>query len=283
MKILRDPDPPEGGGDQPTPEPAAPTNEFVNSLPEELREETALAQFKGIEGLAKSYLETKKLVGTKRMEEPTESWDQTKWDELYGKLGRPETPDKYEVPEINLPNDLKLDEALLGEAKTKFHELGLNKKQFAGVMGLYGRVVSEGLEGESAKNEESLKEGTLALKTEWGDKFDANIDIAQSAINKFGGEDLDKILKDSGLGNNPAMVKTFHEIGKRIMEDNAGMGRGAGLPINDQTTAKIRIDELKRDEAFMKTFTTAHAPGHKEAKKQMDELFKAAYPGKTSL
>lgn len=53
-----------------------------------------------------------------------------------------------------------------------------------------------------------------------GDKFDANMAITKKALDKFGSPELRTLLQESGLGNNPELIRAFYRAGMAISEDS---------------------------------------------------------------
>lgn len=76
-----------------------------------------------------------------------------------------------------------------------------------------------------------------------GDKFEASLATARSTIESFGTPELKDVLNATGLGNHPAVVKFFYEVGKRVSQDehvtgNSSPNRGEKDP------AKIMFPEM---------------------------------------
>lgn len=65
-----------------------------------------------------------------------------------------------------------------------------------------------------------------------GEKFAENLAMAKKSMDQFGTPELRTLLNQSGLGNNPEIIRAFYRAGKAISEDNfvgAGANRdGAG-------------------------------------------------------
>jgi hypothetical protein len=68
------------------------------------------------------------------------------------------------------------------------------------------------------------------IRTEWaeaakadqefgGDKLNENLAVAKKALDKFGSPELRTLLNDSGLGNNPEVIRFMYRAGKAISED----------------------------------------------------------------
>ena len=73
--------------------------DWKSSLSDELKNDPTLANFKDVEGLAKTVIHQQKVLGSRV---PIPKTDEEK-AELYNKLGRPEDASKYE---INIPNEM---------------------------------------------------------------------------------------------------------------------------------------------------------------------------------
>ena len=57
-----------------------------------------------------------------------------------------------------------------------------------------------------------------------GDKWQEEVSRAVRAADVFGGVELRQLLEETGLGNHPAIVRTFAQVGKRIAEDISAAG-----------------------------------------------------------
>lgn len=259
-------------------------NTFLASLPTELQQEGSLATFKDAGTLAKSYVEAQKLIGSKRIALPGEKASDTEWDAFYNSIGRPETADKYEIPQVALEPEIKLDEAKVGLTKKELHKLGLTPRQASGVMKHYLENLNESFKLTKAATASQGTQATAGLRQEWGDAFDSNVEVARSVIKKFGDAETSKFLDDSGLGNNVQLVKMLQKIGASILEDTGRRGGDAGgsLPLNNQARATQEIDALKVDKEFQTALGDPRNPGHRAAVERWTGLFMVAHPGQQS-
>ena len=253
---------------------------FLQTLPEDIRSDPSLATFKDAGTLAKSYVNAQKLIGTKRISAPQDGWGDQQWNEFYGAIGRPESGDKYEMPNIPLEEGLKLDEALQKNVRTELHKAGLTGKQFQAAVGLYlnhlnGQVTSAKMAADGA-----AATAIQTLKGEWGDKYDANIDIARSVLKSYGDEEMQQYV-NGAMGNNVQLIKFLAKVGSQFLESKDKGGRGT-LPIKDETRAKTEIETLKLDKEFQDAFGNARHPGHKAAVDRWIQLHSIAHPGKES-
>src|SRR5256885_6120890 len=86
-----------------------PPSDWRSALPDDLRTEPTLASFKDVSTLAKSFVDTKRMVGDS-IRLPKSDASPEEWGKLYDKLGRPAAPDKYE---LQTPDGVPVDEDML--------------------------------------------------------------------------------------------------------------------------------------------------------------------------
>jgi hypothetical protein len=272
---LRDPGSGGGGGIAGT----APFD-VATMAPEDVRGEPSLAAIKTVQDLAKGYVHAQKMIGAKRVAIPGDHATEAEMEQFYNAIGRPETADKYGVPEVQVDPSLKPDAAKLDAVKKHFHKLGLTTKQASGILEYYMKSSHEALTSSRSTSESQSAQAVQGLRTEWGTQFDANVDVAKSVIKKFGGEKLEEYLNGSGMGNNVELVRFLHKIGSVVMEDHdRGASSGGGLDLNDKTRAMHEIERLKVEPEFQKALNDARHPGHKGAAERWMQLFKVAHPG----
>ena len=269
----------EGGGGGGAAQPPALD---INTLPEELRKEPSLAAIKDVHALAKGYVNAQKMIGAKRIALPAADAGDQAWNDFYAAIGRPEAPDKYEMPKVEVHESLKPDEKKMTEVKGLFHKLGLTPKQASGIMEYYMKSSDAVVRGQLSQTEQQSQAATAELKQEWGDKFDANLDVAKAVIKKFGDEKFLTYLEGSGMGNNAQLIRVLNKVGMAMMEDvSRGGGAGGDLNLTDQSRAVAEIDRLKGESEFQKALHDVRNPGHNAAVQRWTNLFAAAYPGKS--
>lgn len=240
------------------------------NIPEAHRTNPAFANVKDFGDLAEQFVNAQKLIGVDKIPAPNANWNDTQWGEFWNKLGRPEEAAKYSV-EKDLVEGLQLDDASLEKMKASFFEAGLNQKQVDKILKTHFDHLSGKATELNTAAESVLLESTNKLKAEYGDKFDAKLDIAKAVIKKFGSEELSKALDSTGMGNDPSIIKLFVELGEAMLDDDA-TGTGAGLGLKGTTAALQEIEQLKGDTEFMKQLNTRDDPGHKTAVERWTSL-----------
>ncbi len=102
-----------------------------DSLPEGLRENPALSNFRDIAELANGYIETKRALSGRTDGKVSLPGPESSPDEIQAFLtayGVPETPDKYESPQFG--EDAKIDPNMDAWFKDLAYKTGINQKQF---------------------------------------------------------------------------------------------------------------------------------------------------------
>lgn len=260
----------------PTTEPEA--TSWLESLPEDLRGSQSLQNFKSVEDLAKSYVHQQPLIGADKLVKPSKDAQKEDWDAFYTKLGRPESPDKYDFSETKIPDGVRVEESDIKEFMADAHSVGLTKAQAATLfhnhMTRFGEKVSELQRQFEQRNSENDK----VLRKEFGQDYDNRIAIAAQAMEKFGSKQMVEKFEAVGLAKDPDLVKAWAEVGKYLAEDTLVPGVGTSGFKMTPAEAMAEISAKRLDPEFQKAHNDAMHPGHKDAVAKMKQLFEAAYP-----
>ena len=71
--------------------------DFRQHIDEGYRNDPSLSTYKDINGMAKSLINAQKMVGADKVAIPGSWATEDDWSQVYSKLGRPETADKYDL------------------------------------------------------------------------------------------------------------------------------------------------------------------------------------------
>ena len=248
---------------------ASPLAINMESLPDDIRHEPVLKNFKSWDALAKSYVHANRKLGVpsdQLMQIP--QGENADWNGVYKAMGRPDTPDQYE---LNGTGDMAQN------FRNQAHQLGLSQKQASELMNWYSEVQS-GVDSSDDEDFASEQVQWVAdLQKEWGDSYIKNTKLAERAFRQFGSEDALEVMNATGLGSHPALVKMFSQIGQFLAEDGQLTGNQQGR-IGGITpgSAKTRIDELLNDQDFTTRYYDQYHPRHQDAVTQMQRLYEAA-------
>jgi len=192
---------------------------WKEAISEEFRNDPNISKFTEIDALAKSYINATRMIGQDKVAVPNENSTDDQWNEVYTKLGRPESADKYKL-DIN-SEVAPIDEGAIKQFAENAHQLGLNNKQAQGILEFYKNAL-EGTANQSRIDTETAQaQAEQQLRQEWGKTFDENVKKAGSiAKANLGVDVLDMQLKDgTRLGDHPEVIKGFAKIADMMSED----------------------------------------------------------------
>lgn len=147
-------------------------------------------------------------------------------------IGIPESPDKYEFPE--LPEGEELTEEMQASRKTwseRFHNLGISQKAAKELSQFVAEDVQAQMEQAKEQDEAFARSQEEKLRSEWkGDDYDKNKTLANRAFNEIANragipvEALTKIETKDGrfLMDRAEMLKLFSVIGREMSEGTLG-------------------------------------------------------------
>lgn len=133
-------------------------------------------------------------------------------------------PESYQ---FTYPEGYTPDDAALGEITGVFKELGLTQEQAQKLVEYDAKRMSSAASPEAQqaaaiehRNAQVAQwEGEIKADKELGGaNLDASIQVAQKALASFGSPELSAMLKQSGLGSHPEIVRFFHKVGKELSE-----------------------------------------------------------------
>lgn len=197
----------------------------ISLVGEEARKDPALSTFKNVNDLAKSFIETKKLVGTIK-----------------------HAPAKVEEYKFTTLKDLHAGISSEGTQKflaTRLHALDIDqdradKLQQDILMGLHnGMVQQDKVRADKAKEVET------ALRAEWGGDYDKNKSNINNILTRLGATDL-----ANTVASDPSALKAVGKIVALLSEDSIGkLGANTSTSVDTKTKegAKKALDELMSD------------------------------------
>jgi hypothetical protein len=159
------------------------------------------------------------MIGQDKVVIPNQNSTEDQWNEVYSKLGRPESPDKYKL-------DFKSEVAPIDENAVKSfaevaHKTGLNERQAQAILDFYKQNSEQSLNQSRVDTETAQAQAEQQLRQEWGKQFDENISKAAAVAKaNMSGDVLDMQLKDgTRLGDHPEVIKGFAKIAGLLSED----------------------------------------------------------------
>jgi len=221
-------------------------NEFLNMIPEELRDHPSISPIKDVENLARSYVNAQRLIGTDKIPMPSNPTEED-LDRIYDRLGRPETPQDYGIA----ADGSIVTEEVAKEYSDIAHKLRLTPDQAQGVLEYYRSTV-EKTGAATVEMAEAAREATVSsLKQEWGRAFDQKVEAAAKVAQEFGNPEMfDITLQDgSKLGDNPEFIKAFAKIAdfRQSVTSEDTVAEMSQSNVMTPADAKAEIDAIMND------------------------------------
>jgi len=262
----------------------APAESWHSGLSDEYRGNESLSQIPDLNTLAKSYLDAQQYAGGSIRipgeDASTDDWtafnakltdkvpsllnlpsdESAARDAMYARLGRPDTKDGYQIEGAD-PDFLEWA-----------HENGLSTAQV--------KAWQENTQGQSTQDQEAsdaeMQAANDLLKKEWGHAYDAKLAAAKNAVMAYADAETQQFLLDSGLANNPGMIRLMASIGATLSEEqSAGIESGSRFTLSP-TEAMDRIGEVRRNTEH--PYNIASHPQHNAEVEKMEKLYTQAYP-----
>lgn len=195
------------------------TSTWKDSISETYRNDPNIEKFTEIDALAKSYINATKMIGQDKLVIPTNNSTEEHWNEVYAKLGRPESADKYALDAKS--EVVNLDENAIKSFAEQSHKLGLNNKQAQGILEFYKNNMEGTAQQSKIDTETAQAQAEQQLRQEWGRDFEGKVKqagaLAKANINP---EVLDMTLSNgTRLGDHPEIIKGFAKIANMMQED----------------------------------------------------------------
>ena len=243
-----------GGAEAPVAE-AAPVS-FLESLPEELRNEPSLRTFTDPGALAKSYVNAQRMIGADKIALPGKSATPDEWREVYTKLGAPTDASGYEFE-----GDSPLQDAYMNSFREHALKAGLNSSQANEMMNFVRSTVDGMNEGMSQSADEARYAAEQELRQEFGQAFEQRLELAQMAAqNLLGGTEMfDNIQLSDGrmLGDHPDIIRMFSNLASQIGEDNLA-GETTELIMTPEEASRQIAEMTRRDGPYFDRMHPEH-------------------------
>ena len=239
---------------------------WKDSISEEFRKDPNIEKFTEIDALAKSYINATKMIGQDKVAVPTNNSTEEAWNEVYDKLGRPESAEKYSLDAKS--KVVSLDENAVKQFAETSHKLGLNNKQAQGLLEFYKTNMEGTAQQAKIDTETAQAQAEQELRSEWGREFDTKVKQAGSlAKANMKPEILDMTLSNgTRLGDHPEIIKGFAKIAGMMAEDKIVSTESESVQSNQNI--QDEIDSIVNDKA-----SPYWNKGHPNHDKQVQQVY----------
>lgn len=255
----------------------APSDDWRSQIPEDYRDHKSLSTINDVGALAKSFINAQQMIGAEKLPIPGKFATDEDWQQVDARLGRPESPDGYEL-QNNLSEGVEESPEMLDWFRQTAHDVGLRPQQAQKLLDAYNEHTGNMLNFDQQTLQEKQDQVRLELQRELGPAFDDKIDTAIAVMKNFGPENhldiVDMQMADgSYLGDNPGFVKMMMGIGdfisSKIGEDTLeGVKTSNAMTVEEM---RKQQDEIRGD--YMKSpFWIQNHPGHEAAVSRIHDL-----------
>ena len=196
-------------------------------LPDDLKANESFVPYKTVGDFAKAHLDTaaklKDAEGKLGNSIPKlgENATQEEREKFFNSLGRPESPDGYELE----GGDREREDALKSW-KADFHELGFTSAQAKGLKGKFDARLNAMADEYKANNAKQVSDAAAKLKTELGDKYDASVELASRLWKRATNVDLDAAFDKENSVNRYTIIRYILDTAAKTGEDSSMRGSG---------------------------------------------------------
>ena len=208
-------------------------------VPDDLKEDATLKNFKTPHDAIRAFVATKKMVG-QRLEgmvkvpgEGATPEEVTAWRKATG------VPDAATEYTLDVAEDLRhlVPTERLGEYATVFHELGVPKATAQKIVSRY----AENMQKQLLALEQTYAQQRAALRKEWGEEtYTRRETLADRWIKGFVSEEDQQFLQRAGIAGHPFWLKHFSRLGENAAEDGVIESDVAGIASNQQMDVRVK-------------------------------------------
>lgn len=243
---------------------------------DEYKTNPTIKNAKTVDDLIKMTIEAQSLVGRDKIPVPGKDATPQDWDNVWNKLGRPETPENYNLKQNpQLPQGVISEERMQGFAKIA-HESGLNASQASRLVQWYEDQLMGDLTGMEEVQTQQAEQATADLQREYGNAFNEKVRLANSVFrNTKGGDDARAAIKEKGLDNDTRIIKWAVEIGAIMGEDRMlGLDNSGGAPVaKTPQAAQEQLAELRKHPAYLDQYHAEHPEIMKKVQSLLDDAY----------
>lgn len=258
-----------------TPPVATPSTGWFDTLPEGLRSNPTLQNFKtkDIAAVAESLVESQKMIGGSiRLpgEKDLPADRAAKLDKIYTQLGRPTTPEGYTIHAPAAESGVPWDAAQAEQFKSVAHKLGLTQEQVQGLAAYDIQRASAGQIDQTQAYHTCMD----TLNKEWGPASGQMLGLSRRTASTYFDTATMATLDASGVSNNPAFVKALAKIGKSLMEEGLIVGGREGMSEDGGIVGlQSELDKTMQDPKS--AYWDSKNPNHEAAVTRMESLRRA--------
>jgi hypothetical protein len=195
---------------------------WIAGLPDDLKKNETFKNFKTVGEFAKHHLEVAAKVpelegklGDYVPKLPDDATDEER-NMYLDALGRPKTSSEYEFEgeDKNAPE-------WTSYWKQQFHSLGLTKSQAKTLSAQFNTQIQQMVEAHNKALKDEMTAAETKLRSEMGDKFDTNVELAKRMTVKHLGSEFDKTFANLNGEGRFGVVRLLMKVAELTGEDRS--------------------------------------------------------------
>jgi hypothetical protein len=194
------------------------------ALPNEFKEHEFVKTFQKPGDFVKSALEIKTERDSLKTKvdgaifKPGEKATDAEVSAYHKAIGVPEKPTDYEFPKAQ---GMEHDPKMIEWAQKTFHAAHLPKESAAVISQAWDGFIQGMAKAEVDARKKATDEATATLKKELGADFDKSIELTRRLLSEKATKEELKHLEDTGLGNDPMLIRLIVKLAKATGQDSA--------------------------------------------------------------
>lgn len=208
-------------------------------VPEAYKDKAYMQKIKDVDGLFKAFDNAQSLIGKRGIQIPTESSSDDDWNELYKQLGRPDTPDDYniEFPQ-DIPKGFNINDEEVNQFKEIAHKMGLNNKQIQSLVNYdierQKQAFSKADQEISKSKQQIDKEFDQLANKMFGEEVDSAISNARNLLNKYAPKDFSDKIANLDNSSLIALTAVLNGISKDYIAEDTSLRGDSRQPQSEK-------------------------------------------------
>lgn len=169
--------------------------------------------------MMKSLVHAQSVIGKDKVALPDETWTDDQWNELYQKLGKPESLETYEI-KGQLPEGMEENKEFAQHFKDMAFKANLLPGQANQMYSAINEFINNSLTTANEAEQAEYNAAVDKLKSDWGEAYEQKCTTAYKALETFASNEEINALKQGGFLQDPVVTRLFDKIADSLKGDN---------------------------------------------------------------
>jgi hypothetical protein len=243
---------------------------FRGLLPEDVRGQGYMKDINTFGDFVKKFDGAQKLIGSREVPDAATGTPE-QWAAFFKKAGQPDSPDGYQIPEVQgVPKEYLEKASELKDLKNMMHAAGLNSVQAKAFVNMFVKTIYDAEQKEA-------KDADLAyqnfINTTFGKDKDAILANGKAVLAAHAPESVKAFINDLDDKSLGIVLALADGIAKKFGGEDTfrgGQGAGGGAPLMTAATIQSEMTKIMAQKEYRDPFL--NKPKHEELKGQMEKL-----------